>query len=78
MNVASPLYTAFLMYIVPAEHRGKVSSLIGIARRIAIIPGRSLGGYLLEVDLELPLRLTALLYTIALGLLAVWFRREEK
>ena len=78
MNVASPLYTAFLMYIVPAEHRGKVSSLIGIARRIAIIPGRSLGGYLLEVDLELPLRLTALLYTIALGLLAVWFKREEK
>ncbi len=78
MNVASPLYTAFIMYIVPAEHRGKVSSIIGVARRIAIIPGRSLGGYLLEVDLELPLRLTALFYSIALGLLAVWFRREER
>ncbi len=77
MNVASPLYTAFLMYIVPAEHRGKVSSLIGVARRIAIIPGRSLGGYLLGVSLELPLRLTALFYSTALGLLAVWFRREE-
>jgi len=77
MNVASPLYTAFLMSIVPPEHRGKVSSILGIARRIAVIPGRSTGGYLLEVDLELPLRTTAILYALGLGLLAMWFRREE-
>lgn len=52
MNVARPLYTAFLMSIIPLEHRGKTSSILGIARRIAIIPGRSIGGYLLEIKLR--------------------------
>lgn len=77
MNVASLLYTAFLMSIIPLEHRGKTSSILGIARRIAIIPGRSIGGYLLEINLELPLKTTAVLYTLGLRLLAILLRREE-
>lgn len=65
------------MPMIPLEHYGKVSSILGTARRIALIPDRSIGDYFLGVDLELPLRATAILYLLGLGLLAVWFRREE-
>jgi len=38
--------------------------------------GRGVGGYLLDLDVELPLRITALLYTTALGLLVALFPRQ--
>ena len=78
MNVVHPLFTAFTMSIVPAEHRGKTSSIIGLAWQIPTVPGRSIGGYLLQVDLEAPLRITAILYACALTYLALAFRKSKK
>lgn len=69
MNAASPLLTAYTMAIIPPEHRGKIVSILNLARRLAMIPGRSIGGYLLGLNLELPLRVTAVLYTVGLSIL---------
>jgi len=74
MNLASPLYTAFMMSVVPPQHRGKASSIIDLSRSIPEAVGRGLGGYLLGVDLELPLRITAALYTASLTYLTLAFR----
>ncbi len=75
MNAASPLLTAYTMAVIPPEHRGKISSLLNLARRLTMIPGRSIGGYLMNLDLELPLRLTAILY--AMGLMILSTCKEE-
>ncbi len=69
MNAASPLLTAYTMTIIPPGHRGKITSILNLARRLAMIPGRSIGGYLLGLNLELPLRITAALYTTGLSIL---------
>jgi hypothetical protein len=74
MNVASPLFTAFTMSILPKEHRGKALSLMNIVRDLVSIAGRSLGGYLLNVNLEYPFRITAGLYCMALIYLLLAFR----
>ncbi len=73
MNVAGPLYQAFQMQLLPPEYRGRGSAILGLAWQVPVGIGRGVGGYLLDVDLELPLRLTAMLYAAALGLLAVLF-----
>jgi MFS family permease len=73
MNVASPLYQAFQMSLFPWELRGRGSSLLGLAWQVPVGLGRSVGGALLDVNVELPLRLTALLYSIALSMLAAFF-----
>ncbi|WP_048061453.1 MFS transporter [Hyperthermus butylicus] len=73
MNVASPLYQAFQMSLIPWELRGRGSSLLGLAWQVPVGLGRSVGGALLDIDVELPLRVTALLYTAALSMLAAFF-----
>ncbi|MET1128218.1 MAG: MFS transporter [Thermoproteota archaeon] len=73
MNVASPLYQAFQMSLLPWGLRGRGSSLLGLAWQVPVGLGRSVGGALLDVNVELPLRLTALLYSIALSMLAAFF-----
>ena len=77
MNAASPLFTAFEMRIIPPQHRGKASSIIRLADRSVAILGRGLGGYLMSVDLELPLRITALLYATSLTYLLLSFRSVD-
>ncbi len=74
MNAASPLFTAFEMRIIPPQHRGKASSMIRLADSVASIFGRGFGGYLMSLDLELPLRVTALLYATSLTYLLLTFR----
>ncbi|MCE4600357.1 MAG: MFS transporter [Desulfurococcales archaeon] len=76
MNVANPLFTAFVMRLVPMELRGTASAFLSLSWTIPAGGGRAVGGWLLDIDLELPLRLTAVLYTVALTILAVVFRRE--
>ena len=76
MNVANPLYNAFIMRLVPMELRGTASALLSLSWTIPAGIGRAVGGLLLDIDLELPLRLTALLYTIALAILAVFFHNH--
>ncbi len=75
MNVANPLLTAFEMKLIPRGYRGRGYALISLSWMLPTIPGRGLGGYLLDVDVELPLRITAITYTIALVLLAILFRK---
>jgi len=77
MNVANPLFTAFMMSMLPKEHRGKALSLMNIARDFVSMAGRSIGGYLLSVNLEYPFRVTAGVYCIALTYLLLAFRRAK-
>ncbi len=78
MNVASPLFTAFMMSILPEEHRGKALSLMDVTRDLVSIAGRSLGGYLLGLNLECPFRLTTGVYCVALAYLLLTFRNVER
>ncbi len=78
MNVVNPLFTAFIMRHITPTHRGKARSLTNIAWTIATIPGSGFGGYLLGLDLELPLRLTASIYAAGLTYLALTFREDIK
>ena len=76
MNVANPLFTAFVMARVPPEHRGAASAFLALSWTVPAGGGRAVGGYLLDIDLELPLRLTALLYTASLAGLALLFKND--
>jgi len=78
MNVANPLYIAFQMRLIPRDLRGRASSVLSIGWQIPAGLGRYVGGYLLDIDLELPLRLTTLLYTMSLLMLVVLFRDVDR
>ncbi len=67
MNVANPLLQAFTLNLVPRERQGMASSLLSLSWTLPGGLGRAVGGYLLDVDLELPLRLTATIYTFSLA-----------
>ncbi len=78
MNVSNPLFNAFIMRLVPVELRGTATAFLSLSWTIPAGGGRAVGGWLLDKNLELPLRLTAILYTIALTILAVVFVEELK
>ncbi|MEM1873807.1 MAG: MFS transporter [Acidilobaceae archaeon] len=73
MNIANPLYQAFELSLVPDRYRGRFLAFLNVASIVPAAVGRALGGALMTYDLELPLRLTALIYAIAFILLAIWF-----
>ena len=75
MNVASPLFTSFLMSLMPEIYRGRALTIVNLSRTISTTIGRGIGGYLLEVELELPLRVTAVLYTTSLTYLYITYCR---
>ncbi len=74
MNVSNPLYTAFALSLVPRDKRGIATSILNLSSRIPTGIGRAIGGWLLDIDYELPLRITALLYSISLAFLASCFK----
>ena len=76
MNVANPLFNAVVMRLVPRSLRGTASAVLSLSWTLPASGGRAVGGYLLDVDLELPLRLTAALYTLALTYIALLFPDE--
>ncbi len=78
MNVANPLFNAFVMRLVPLELRGTASAFLSLSWTIPAGGGRAVGGWLLDKDLELPLRATAVFYTIALTILATVFKDEVR
>ncbi len=78
MNVANPLFNAFIMRMVPRGLRGTASAFLSLSWTIPAGGGRAVGGVLLDIDLELPLRLTALLYTLALTYLTLLFPEEAR
>jgi len=80
MNVANPLFSAFTMRLVPHDKRGVGSALFSLAWNIPAGFGRAVGGYMLDLDIELPLRVTTVFYGVAIGglmLLIKKFRLEE-
>ncbi|MEB2836817.1 MAG: MFS transporter [Desulfurococcales archaeon] len=77
MNVANPLFTAFIMSLVPSEYRGTAAAFLSISWTVPAGIGRAVGGWLLDRDLELPLRLTAAIYAAALASLALAFRARQ-
>ncbi len=76
MNVASPLLQAFQMRIVPSGYRGRAMSAFIIAWQLPAVAGRGVGGYLMAIDVELPLRVTSAIYAVGLSLLATLFREH--
>ncbi len=78
MNAASPLFTAFVAKIVDPRHRAHALSILSLANTISRIPARSLGGYLMAIDIEAPFRITAMIYSVALSLLALRYWRYEE
>jgi MFS family permease len=78
MNVANPLFTSFALSLVAPEKRGVASGLMSLSWTLPGGFGRMVGGYLFDLDLELPLRLTALIYTVSLLLLGKLFYASRK
>ncbi len=76
MNLANPLFNALSMQITPENLRGRAASLLSLPWTLLGGLGRGVGGRLMDIDVELPLRITALLYVIGLSIIAVFFRRE--
>ncbi len=66
MNAAYPLLTTVVMLMTKENARGRVLGTISFVREAVTIPGRYLGGCLMQRNLEAPLRITAVLYTVAL------------
>ncbi|MCE4622247.1 MAG: hypothetical protein F7B19_02900, partial [Desulfurococcales archaeon] len=60
------------------ELRGTASAFLSLSWTIPAGGGRAVGGWLLDKDLELPLRATAVFYTIALTILATVFKDEVR
>jgi MFS family permease len=74
MNVANPLIEAFTFTLVPRDKRGIASAFTSLSWTIPASGGRALGGRLLDIDVELPLRLTALIYFSSLAGIGALFR----
>ncbi len=70
MNAASPLLQASIMRVTPEGLRGRVNSLLAVVSDVFRVVGAPIGGYLLSrVSLEVPFRVTAAAYLIALAYL---------
>ncbi len=67
MNAGYPLLDAFIMKRVPVGERGMASALLNLAWNVPASAGRAIGGWLMDINVELPLRITAVLYTVALA-----------
>ncbi len=78
MNAAYPLLTTVVMLMTKESARGKVLGMISFVREAVTIPGRYLGGCLMQRNLEAPLRITAVLYTAALIYLLVGLGSRNK
>ncbi|MCE4613175.1 MAG: MFS transporter [Desulfurococcales archaeon] len=74
MNVANPLMDAFTLSLIPREKRGMATAFLSLSWTIPASGGRALGGRLLDIDVELPLRLTALIYFSSLTGISLAFR----
>ncbi len=78
MNVANPLIEAFTLTLIPRDKRGIASAFTSLSWTIPASGGRALGGKLLDIDVELPLRLTALIYFLSLSGMGALFRDRLK
>ncbi len=77
MNLANPLFNALTMKLTPVHLRGRASSILGLPWTLLGGIGRSVGGRLMDIDIELPLRISAILYTIGLSIIALYLRDAE-
>jgi len=73
MNVANPLYQAFEMSLIPRRFRGRGASILSLAWQIPAGLGRSVGGALMDVNVDAPIAITTGLYTLAFILLIAFF-----
>ncbi|MCC6060892.1 MAG: MFS transporter [Desulfurococcaceae archaeon] len=73
MNVANPLYQAFEMSLIPRRFRGRGASILSLAWQIPAGLGRSVGGALMDVNVDAPIAVTTGLYTLAFVLLIAFF-----
>jgi Nitrate/nitrite transporter len=76
MNVANPLYQAFEMSLIPRRFRGRGASMLSIAWQIPAGLGRSVGGALMDVNVDAPIIATTGLYTLAFILLVAFFPHQ--
>ncbi len=73
MNVANPLYQAFEMNLIPRRFRGRGASMLNLAWQIPAGLGRSIGGALMDFNVDAPIVATTGLYSLAFLLLIVLF-----
>jgi MFS family permease len=78
MNMAMPLYSAFVMEQTPARERGTVNSVVELSWRVGWAVGPYISGVVQESYGFTPLFLaTGVLYAVSIGLTWVFFRGAE-
>ena len=78
MNAANPLLQALLAKLAPKEALGSVSSVNAVLWNLSGFFGKNVGGTLMTIDLEAPLRLTFVCYSFALTFLYLFLRSEVR
>ena len=71
MNAANPLLQGLLARAVSEESLGSAATAAGLAWNLSAFVGKNLGGILMSIDSELPLRFTFVDYVFSLVFLAL-------
>jgi MFS family permease len=64
MNAVNPLVASLQMRLVKPEERARMTMLSSLAWQVAGSAGAVLGGYLLDVNVDLPIYVTAVVYLV--------------
>ncbi|UXD22361.1 hypothetical protein IPA_03875 [Ignicoccus pacificus DSM 13166] len=78
INAGNPIIDAILADFTPKEIMGTVMGILTTLNAMGATLGRLIGGYLMEIDVELPLRFTALMYALGIGELGLTIGRRSK
>lgn len=69
MNAANPLLSALQMSLVEEGERARLSMLLTLAFQLPGSIGSAIGGYLMDVQIDLPIYLTSAVYAVQTALL---------
>ena len=77
MNMASPIFTAYMMSVVDDQERASVSGITTMAWVGGNAISSFLGGYLIDINLDLPIYLCSVLYVLATSLCYFFFHKLD-
>jgi MFS family permease len=77
MNMASPIFTAYMMSVVDGRERASVSGITTMAWVGGNAVSSFLGGYLMDIYLDLPIYLCSVLYVLATSLCYFFFHKLD-
>ncbi len=78
MNAANPLLQALLAKLAPKDALGSISSLNALLWNLSAFFGKNVGGWLMSVNIDAPLRLTFAIYSTALTFLYLELKRGTR